>query len=397
VPRPVPRPANRARVTIPPAGETRYVPDEVMVRVRAGTSAAALARLAAAQRLTVVQSQRFALLGATVARLRITDGRPVSTVIRALASDGRLAAIQPNYRYALQEDAPARPAARAPQYAPALIHLDAAHKRATGAHVLVAVIDSGIDGRHPELAGTVAGRFNALTSAFATHAHGTAVAGIIAAHATLDGAAPDARLLAARAFSADEGSTMAVMRALDWAAGKGARVVNMSFAGPHDPMLGRMIAAAIGKGMVIVAAAGNAGPSSPPAFPGAEPGVIAVTAVDDKDGLFAEANRGRYVGVAAPGVDILVAAPGDAYGLASGTSMAAAFVSGVAALLLERRPRLEPADVARILAAGAADLGAKGRDPQFGAGLIDADRSLDDAIAGAASPTVKVSTRQTVH
>ena len=131
--------------------------------------------------------------------------------------------------------------------------------------------------------------------------------------------------------------------------GQGARVINMSFAGPKDPSLERALKAAYDKNIVLIAAAGNAGPKSPPLFPGADPNVIAVTATDVDDKLFAGANRGKYVSVSAPGVDILVPAPENTYQITTGTSVAAAEVSGIVALLLERNPKLTPADVRRIL------------------------------------------------
>jgi subtilisin family serine protease len=93
---------------------------------------------------------------------------------------------------------------------------------------------------------------------------------------------------------------------------------------------------------VLIAAAGNAGTKSPPLYPGADPNVIAVTATDVDDKLFPGANRGRYIAVAAPGVDILVPAPDNSYQLTTGTSVASAEVSGVAALLLERNSQSRP-------------------------------------------------------
>jgi len=124
--------------------------------------------------------------------------------------------------------------------------------------------------------------------------------------------------------------------------------------------------------MVLIAAVGNAGPKSPPLYPAADPNVIAVTATDTEDALFSGANRGNYIAVAAPGVDILAPAPDGAYQFTTGTSVAAAEVSGVAALLIERNPALTPADVRRILTSTAKDLGPKGKDRDFGAGLVNA-------------------------
>ena len=139
----------------------------------------------------------------------------------------------------------------------------------------------------------------------------------------------------------------------------------MSFAGPSDPMLLRLLAAAYGKGMVLIAAAGNGGPQSEPLYPAADPDVIAVTATDSDDQLYDMANRGRYIAVAAPGVDILALAPGDAYQVSTGTSIAAAHVSGIAALLLERKPSLKPSDIRGILIATAKQIGPPRPDSRF--------------------------------
>ena len=123
---------------------------------------------------------------------------------------------------------------------------------------------------------------------------------------------------------------------------------------------------------MLVAAAGNAGPHSRPLYPAADPEVIAVTATDADDKLFDQANRGTHIAVAAPGVAILAAAPDEGYRMQSGTSFAAAQVSGVAALLLERNRKLDPAAIRRILMSTARDLGPPGHDDQFGSGLVDA-------------------------
>jgi subtilisin family serine protease len=207
------------------------------------------------------------------------------------------------------------------------------------------------------------------------------MAGAIAAHGTLLGVAPRVRLLAVGALdAAGEGTTVTIAAGLDWAVGRGARVVNMSFAGPHDPLLQQHIAAAHRRNVVLVAAAGNAGPTSPPLYPAADANVIAVTATDADDRPFRQANRGRHIALAAPGVDVLGPAPGASVQLSSGTSVAAAHVSGVAALMIERAPALGPEAVRKILMQSAAVLRtAPGED--VGAGLADAYRAVETTDA----------------
>ncbi len=135
------------------------------------------------------------------------------------------------------------------------------------------------------------------------------------------------------------------MKGLQWAVDQGAKVINMSFAGPRDPILQQAMKRLTDQGIILIAAAGNAGPKSPPLYPGADPSVIAVSATDVDDKTYKNANRGKYVAIAAPGVDILVPAPEGGYQLTTGTSVAAAHISGVVALLLERDGSLRPETV----------------------------------------------------
>jgi subtilisin family serine protease len=170
----------------------------------------------------------------------------------------------------------------------------------------------------------------------------------------------------------------------------------MSFAGPYDPMLQLAMKKAHEKGIVLIAAAGNMGPKSPPLYPAADPHVIAVTATDESDKLFAQANQGPHVAVAAPGVNILEPAPNAGYQLTTGTSVAAAHVSGVAALLLERNPSLDPTAVHEILTLSAKKAGAASRDDQLGWGLIDPAQALVDAeakVAQDATPATPAAAR----
>jgi subtilisin family serine protease len=333
-------------------------------------------------------------------RWRIPNRRSVASVVRALEAERVVASAQPNYLFTLQQDeAKAASEGDAAQYALAKLRLPQAHALAKGDKVPVAVIDSGIDANHPELAGAIAESYDTLTTPMAPHKHGTAIAGLIAAHGKLMGAAPRAPILAIRAFdgtgASAEGTTFNILKGLDWAAAHGARVINMSFAGPSDPAIHRSLAAAHKKGIVLVAAAGNAGPKSPPLYPAADPNVIAVTATDAEDKLFPQSNRGHYIAVAAPGAQILVAIPDGGYEVASGTSYSAAEVSGIVALMLERNRDLTPDKARDILLATAKDLGPKGRDILFGAGLADAYGALmaeQAPMAAAPRPVKRVST-----
>ena len=380
---------------VPPAGERRFVATEVLVALPSNLTQQALDALARRHRLTRLESQAIRLTGSTFHRWQITDQRSVADVVRALEADTGVRAAQPNYRFTLQQTQGS--AAGDYQYALAKLRLPEAHRLATGGSVLVAVIDNGIDAAHPELAGVIAGSFDATERPEPPALHGTGMAGTIAAHARLTGVAPAARILAIRAFTptgkADESTSLAILRSIDWAVTNGARVINMSFAGPHDPELALAVAAAAKKGVVLVAAAGNAGPKSPPLYPAADPNVIAVTATDPDDKLFVHSSRGRHVAVAAPGVEILAPAPSGTYQITTGTSVAAAQVSGIVALLLEARPGLTPQAVRKALLSTARDLGPKGRDDQFGAGLADAYGAVQSLTASPArAPVANVST-----
>jgi subtilisin family serine protease len=271
------------------------------------------------------------------------------------------------------------------------MRLPEAHGLANGDNVLVAVIDSGVDATHPELAGAVVGSLDTLKPPFAAHDHGTAIAALIAGRERLTGASPAARILAVRAFDpaggSAEGTTFNILKGLDWSAARGARVINMSFAGPADPAIARSLAAARKKGIVLVAAAGNAGAKSAPLYPAADPNVIAVTATDSADKLFDGSNRGRHIAVAAPGVDVLIAVPNGGYQVSTGTSYSAAEVSGIVALMLQYKGTLSPDQVRDTLLATAKDLGPPGRDDDFGAGLTDAYGALmQGAKTSAAAP-----------
>jgi subtilisin family serine protease len=383
---------------VPPANERRYVPDEVVIELATTMTPQQTAALARRHRLAILQTVPFQLGGTILLRGRITDRRAVPVVVRALETDGTVLSAQPNYLYTLIGEGAPSPAAEGDpsQYILDKLHLPQAHALATGDNVLVAVIDSGIDIKHPDLAGDIAASYDAIEGGLKVHPHGTAIAGAIAAHGKLMGAAPAARILAVRAFSGTnntQGTTMAIQTGMDWAVAHGARVVNMSFAGPQDPDIARAVALAHGKGVVLVAASGNKGAKSPPLFPAADPGVIAVTSTNESDQLPDFANRGNYVSVAAPGVDLMLLAPNGSYQVSSGTSFSSAYVSGTVALMLQRAPSLTPDALREALMESAHHLQPK---DQVGAGLVDAYQAVltvapvaDANVAPAVTPVAE--------
>jgi hypothetical protein len=372
----------------------RRIANELVAEIDGSLSDAQADELARRHRLERIGSQNFPLIGGTIGLFRIVDRRTVATASRELATEASVRSVQPNFRYVLQDQKAALTEGDPAQYALLKLRLPEAHALAHGANVTVAVIDSGIDVRHPELANAIVDSFDALGSREGPHVHGTGIAGVIVSHARLMGSAPAARILAIRAFgvaaSGAASTSFVILKGLDYAAAHGAQIVNMSFAGPKDGLIERGIAAAAAKGILMVAAAGNGGPKSPPLYPAANPNVIAVSATDAQDKLFAASNRGSHIAIAAPGVDIFLPAPNEKYQMTSGTSFSAAYVSGLAALMLERNPLLKPDQVRAILVKTARDLGSPGRDDLFGAGEADAFAAVSAVVTAPAVPVAAV-------
>ncbi len=382
-------PQPRARSTIPPAADLRRSRTrEVVVALPDHISDSDTLTLGSGLSLDVTVQNRLPLLGMKIVRLRVPEGRDITQALTAVidqsVTDERILEVQPNFVFETAQAAIGAMVSSIPQYATEKVRLGEAHRISLGRNVRVAVIDTGLDGTHPELAGVAIESFDAIGEGSpTTEAHGTAVAGIVAARQQIRGMAPDARVLAVRAFAAaagqrPEATTLSIINGIHWAIANGARVINMSFAGPKDALLQRAIEAGIAKGVIFVAAAGNGGPTAAQAYPAAYPGVIAVTAIDSNDQLYGMANRGEYIALAAPGVDILAPAPNSSYEMSSGTSLAAAHVSGIIALMLERRPTLSAEEARSILKRTARDPGHTAMLNGLGAGIIDAARAVAD-------------------
>ena len=365
------------------------VPNELVAEIDGALTDRQVEELARRHGLTRLEARNFPLLGATIGLFRITDRRPADVVRRELAGDGSVRSVQFNLRYVLQDQKVTPTEGDPAQYALAQLRLPQAHALARGMNVTIAVINSGIDANHPELANAIADSFDALGSKEGPHVHGTGIAGAIAAHARLMGSAPEVRILAIRAFGASasgaQSTSYVILKGLDYAALHGAQIVNMSFAGPKDPLIERAVAATAARGIVLIAAAGNAGAKIAAALSGRQserdrgqrhrrPGKT-VLRLEPRQPYRARSARRRYL-PARTRRQI----PDDVGHLLFGRLL----VSGIAALLLERNPALKPNDVRTILTGTARDLGAPGRDDLFGAGQADAFAAVTAAVGSQA-------------
>jgi type VII secretion-associated serine protease mycosin len=276
------------------------------------------------------------------------------------------------------------------------ISTPAAWESSTGSDMVVAVIDTGVDGSHPDLAGQLLPGLDAITDTTGGdddgNGHGTHVAGTVAAVAGngegVAGFAPDAKILPVKVLGANgSGYVSDTAQGIVWAADNGAHIINLSL-GSSNPSKAEesAVAYAVGRGVTVVAAAGNEREEgSPTSYPAAYDGVIAVAATDPGDDVAEYSNQGAYVDVAAPGSGIFSTYPVDlpegssGYNALSGTSMAAPHVAAVAALIKSVQPDLTPDDIQQVLQSSAVDLGDGGFDEDFGYGRIDAAAAVEAA------------------
>lgn len=312
--------------------------------------------------------------------LEVPLGESVDDVLARLADDPRIELAQPMNRFHTLGTRYNDPYADL-QPAIASLGLEQAHAFATGKGVLVAVIDSAVDSVHPELRGRIGTKRNLVGAGGRLkhgEVHGTAVAGVIASTANntegIIGVAPEATIAALRACwpvgpdrSAAECSSFSLAQALEAALNLEPQIINLSLSGPPDPLLALLLDEAVRRGIIVVAAAPDE-PAAGPGFPASHAGVIAAQAE------LGAGRTGARLLLGAPAKEILTTTPGAGYGFLSGSSLAAAHVTGVIALLLEQRPGMDAYEIAALLDATATVVA--------GAHTINACRALVELRGG---------------
>jgi subtilisin family serine protease len=392
--------------TLDGAGATSgALPQQLKDRQIIVTLASAPSELAEGMRETLARSHglrdvgAFPLLsiGVQCVVFEVPDDRSIEDVIARLRRDPLVESVQANQVFGGLALAHNDPYASL-QYGAHAIRADLAHRWATGRGVRIAVVDTGVDTSHPDLRGRIAKTATFVEGGertFTGDSHGTAVAGVIAADADngigIFGVAPEAQIIAvkacwhpARSTSEAVCSSWTLAKALDFVITDGeARILNLSLGGPPDALLGRLIGNAIARGAVVVAAVMDHG-SPAPGFPASLEPVIAVVGSDSRGSVRVPAGLARSGLLAAPGVDVLTTAPGATYDFLSGSSLAAAHVSGIVALLLERNPRLTAAEVRTLLVTTARPMSEAGSaGPRVVRGVVDACAAVASLVSTA--------------
>ena len=347
-----------------------YVRDELVVANLGDDARHDIGRLG----FSVLDEQRMAVLDLTITRLRVPRqmSAPAARALLANRYPGVIVDLNAVYRPQGQLVLPP------PDYPAKLIGWGRAPD-ACGEGLRIGLLDTAVDAESPGLRGArvVQRSFLPAGAEVAPTDHGTAIAAILVGQQSAGGAGllPGAELVVAGAFGADADGTpiadvMALIGGLDWLVGSRTAVINMSFAGDANAVVALALRRVTAGHAVVVAAAGNGGPTAPPAFPADEPGVIGVTAVDSHSQPYAGANRGEHIDFAAPGVRIWTPGPTPPGSYHTGTSFAAPFVTTAVAARLASGATADADRIVDSLAMSATDLGPPGKDPVFGRGLI---------------------------
>jgi subtilisin family serine protease len=316
-----------------------------------------------ARRNDILVSGEFPLpsIGVDCLVYQVPEQENLEQVIQQLQADSRVVLAQENRVFEGIQSSASDEFAEI-SYAPKLVHADTAHQLATGKRIRIAVVDTGAEKAHPDFKDQhleTANFVDGSDYAFAHDRHGTAITGVIAAKANdgigIYGIAPDAEVSVLKACWYSESSdakaqcsSWSLAKALDAAISSGVRIINLSLAGPHDELLGNLLETAHQRGISIVAA--SLEKQAQPGFPAELSFAVPVISTGPDGQVTQPAWLARFPGVVvAPGVEILTTVPNDGYDFVSGSSLAAAHVSGIIALILEVKPKLSPEQIKALL------------------------------------------------
>jgi thermitase len=369
-----------------------YVPGRIVVKFKEGSSLASLAQVHA--RYNAVVKEEIPQIGVQV--LSVPPGE-VEAKIAAFRADPRVELAEPDYiaQVAYEPNDPYY--GDGTQWGPQKVFASQAWDLSTGdPNVIVAIVDSGADPNHPDLAGKLVTGYNFMNSSTNTtddHGHGTHVAGIVAAATDngvgIAGVAFNSQIMPLKVYDKSTDAWYSrIANAIIYAADNGAKVINLSLGNyPSSGYLQYAVNYAWDAGCVLVGAAGNNN-CSDPFYPAAYDNVIGVAATDQSDVKASWSNWGAHISVAAPGVSIYSTYwnSGSTYAHMSGTSMAAPHVAGLAALLFSQDGGRSNATVRSLIEGSADDLGDAGWDQYYGYGRINAYRALG-TVSAVIAPT----------
>ncbi len=386
------------------------VPGEYNVVMRPGVGAQSLSALGGN-----FTTKNIAPTIVTVKANGAVSAQSDAQVMAQLQSNPNVLAVEPNYIVRLNDPVVNEPAADVPRLPAApndalfskqwhhatIGSVPAWAKQKGSKSVLVAIVDTGVDCGHPDLAANMdtSKTFTAYgdDGCADKQGHGTHVAGTVGAvtdnQIGVAGVAPDVRLMSAKVLSdSGSGSYASVAAGIVASADAGAQIISMSLGGPsNSAVITEAVKHAMSKGALLVAASGNDG-NNRVSYPAGIEGVFAVGATDISNKIARFSQYGPHLAISAPGVNIMATfprnasgMPGKDYGAISGTSMATPIVSAVAALVMSQNPGIGADQVKSILQSTAKDAGAAGRDDYFGAGIVNAEAALNASPAGVAA------------
>jgi len=290
----------------------------------------------------------------------VSEGQSIVEVINTLTNDDRIDNVQTMNTFRVMTDKYNDPYYRLQTNIHSM-NLAEIHNQTTGKNVTIAIIDTGVDTKHPDLEGQIQQTKDFVTQKspdFLSDLHGTAVAGVIAAKANngqgIVGIAPDSHVIALKACWGEKAggleatcNSFTLALAINTAIEMKADILNLSLTGPYDPLLSRLIEKAMQRGIIIIASQPDRGDEKS-VFPAQQPGVIGVRSLGNR--VIQSSSENHNLAVSAPGEEILTTLPKGAYDFVSGSSLAAAHVSGITALLLQLKHNLTKQELFKLLA-----------------------------------------------